>query len=120
MLLRVHAASLFIGDWFIMTGLPYAIRPRLEASRAEDPRRGQDVAGCVEAVGKDVTRLKPGDDVLSLCDGAFAEYATARQDAVALKPANLASSRRPRSPSRARPRSRRSATRDGWSEGSTC
>jgi NADPH:quinone reductase-like Zn-dependent oxidoreductase len=51
--------------------------------------RGQDVAGRVEAVGKDVTRFRPGDDVFGTCDGAFAEFATARVNKVAPKPANL-------------------------------
>jgi NADPH:quinone reductase-like Zn-dependent oxidoreductase len=88
-LLRVQAASVFIGDWHIMTGLPYLIRM---ASGLRGPKvrvRGQDVAGRVEAVGKDVTRFQPGDEVFGTCDGSFAEYATARTDKVAPKPANL-------------------------------
>ena len=88
-LLRVQAASVFIGDWHIMTGLPYMIRM---ASGLRGPKvhvRGQDVAGRVEAVGKDVTRFQPGDEVFGTCDGSFAEYATARTDKVAPKPANL-------------------------------
>ncbi len=88
-LVRVHAASVFIGDWHIMTGLPYVFR-MVAGLRAPKIRvRGQDVAGRVEAVGKDVTRFRPGDDVFGTCDGAFAEFATARSDKVAPKPANL-------------------------------
>ena len=89
LLLHVHAASVFIGDWHIMTGLPYVFR-LIAGLRAPKVRvRGQDVAGRVEAVGKDVTRFQPGDDVFGTCDGAFAEFATARSDRVAPKPANL-------------------------------
>jgi NADPH:quinone reductase-like Zn-dependent oxidoreductase len=51
--------------------------------------RGLDVAGRIEAVGKDVTTFQPGADVFGTCDGAFAEYACARADKVAPKPANL-------------------------------
>ena len=88
-LVRVHAASVFIGDWHIMTGLPYVFR-MVAGLRAPKIRvRGQDVAGRVDAVGRDVTRFQPGDDVFGTCDGAFAEFATARSDKVAPKPANL-------------------------------
>jgi len=51
--------------------------------------RGQDVAGRIEAVGKEVTLFQPGDDVFGACDGSFVEYATARTDKLASKPANL-------------------------------
>jgi NADPH:quinone reductase-like Zn-dependent oxidoreductase len=88
-LVRVLAASVFIGDWHIMTGLPLVFR-MVSGIRAPKVRvRGQDVAGRVEAVGKDVTRFGPGDDVFGTCDGAFAEFATARANKVAPKPANL-------------------------------
>ena len=88
-LLRVQAASAFIGDWHIMTGLPYLIRA-VSGLRAPKVRvRGQDVAGRVEAVGTDVTQFQPGDEVFGTCDGSFAEYAIARTDKVAPKPANL-------------------------------
>ena len=88
-LIRVLAASAFIGDWHIMTGLPYVFRV-ISGLRAPKVRvRGQDVAGRVEAVGKDATRFQPGDEVFGTCDGAFAEYATARADKIAPKPVNL-------------------------------
>ena len=88
-LLRVQAASAFIGDWHIMTGLPYLIRA-VSGLRAPKLRvRGQDVAGRVETVGTDVTQLQQGDEVFGTCDGSFAEYAIARTDKVAPKPANL-------------------------------
>jgi NADPH:quinone reductase-like Zn-dependent oxidoreductase len=88
-LLRVHAASAFIGDWHIMMGLPYLIRMVSGFRRPKARVRGQDVAGHVEAVGGDVTQFQPGDEVFGTCDGSFAEYATARKDKVAPKPANL-------------------------------
>ncbi len=89
-LLRVHAASAHIGDWHFMTGLPYLFRIAGSGLRAPKARvRGIDVAGRVEAVGKDVTQFRPGDEVFGTCDGSFAEYATARTDKVAPKPANL-------------------------------
>ena len=88
-LLRVHAASAFIGDWHIMMGLPYLIRMVSGFRRPKARVRGQDVAGRVEAVGRDVTQFQPGDEVFGTCDGSFAEYATARKDKVAPKPANL-------------------------------
>jgi len=89
-LLRVHAAGAHIGDWHIMTGLPYLIRIMGYGLRGPKARvRGTDVAGRVEALGKDVTQFRPGDEVFGTCDGSFAEYATARMDKVAPKPANL-------------------------------
>ena len=89
-LLRVHAAGAHIGDWHVMTGLPYMIRIMGYGLRGPKARvRGIDVAGRVEAVGKDVTQFQPGDEVFGTCDGSFAEYATARKDKVAPKPANL-------------------------------
>jgi NADPH:quinone reductase-like Zn-dependent oxidoreductase len=88
-LVHVHAASVFIGDWHVMTGLPYLIRMSSGLRGPKVRVRGQDVAGRVEEVGRDVTRFRPGDDVFGTCDGSFAEFATARQDKLAPKPANL-------------------------------
>ena len=89
-LVRVHAASVHIGDWHVMTGLPYLMRLIGFGLRAPKARvRGTDVAGTVEAVGKNVAHLRPGDDVFGTGDGAFAEYARARADKVAPKPTNL-------------------------------
>jgi NADPH:quinone reductase-like Zn-dependent oxidoreductase len=88
-LLRVLAASVFIGDWHIMTGLPYVFR-MANGLRAPKARvRGQDVAGRVEAVGTSVTGFQPGDEVFGTCGGSFAEYAIARPEKLAPKPANL-------------------------------
>ena len=89
-LLRVHAASAHIGDWHFMTGLPYLFRIAGSGLRGPKTRvRGTDVAGRIEAVGKNVTQFQPDDEVFGICNGSFAEYATARKDKVAPKPANL-------------------------------
>jgi NADPH:quinone reductase-like Zn-dependent oxidoreductase len=89
-LLRVHAAGVHIGDWHLMSGEPYLMRIIGFGFRGPKARvRGMDVAGTVEAVGQNVTRFQAGDEVFGTCDGAFAEYATAREDMLALKPTNL-------------------------------
>lgn len=88
-LLRVGAASAFIGDWHVMTGTPYAIR-LVSGLRAPKQRvRGQDVAGIVEGLGEGVTGFRLGDEVFGVGVGTFAEYATARPDKLAPKPTNL-------------------------------
>ena len=91
-LVQVRAAGLHRGDWHVMTGLPYLIRlvvPDLGFRKPKVPVRGMDLAGRVEAVGPNVTRFQPGDEVFGWADGAFAEYAAAPQDQLAPKPANL-------------------------------
>src|SRR5688500_15092836 len=89
-LVRVHAAGVHIGDWHVMTGLPYLLRVVGFGLRAPKARvRGMDVAGKVEAVGKNVTRFQAGDDVFGTCHGSFAEYASAREHNLAHKPVNL-------------------------------
>jgi NADPH:quinone reductase-like Zn-dependent oxidoreductase len=91
-LVRVRAAGVNPGDWAITGGLPYIARPVYGLRKPKNAVRGTDVAGTVEAVGAGVTRLRPGDEVFGWCGGlggAFAEYAAASEDALALKPANL-------------------------------
>jgi NADPH:quinone reductase-like Zn-dependent oxidoreductase len=88
-LVRVHAAGLDPGVWHLMTGLPYLVRLAFGPRRPKAPVRGTDVAGRVEAVGGKVTGVRPGDAVFGTCTGAFAEFACAREDRVAPKPANL-------------------------------
>jgi NADPH:quinone reductase-like Zn-dependent oxidoreductase len=89
-LVRVHAAGLDQGVWHLMAGLPYPVRLAGFGLRApKNPVRGYDVAGRVEAVGGSVTRFQPGDEVFGTCHGSFAEYASARADRLAPKPANL-------------------------------
>jgi NADPH:quinone reductase-like Zn-dependent oxidoreductase len=89
-LIRVHAASLHIGDWHVMTGLPYMLRVVGFGLRAPNVRvRGMDVAGAVESVGRNVTEFRVGNDVFGTCEGAFAEYACSPQSNLAHRPANL-------------------------------
>ena len=89
-LVRVHAAGVDPGVWHLMTGLPYLIRIAGYGFRApKSPVRGNDLAGRVEAVGKDVTQFKVGDEVYGTSDGTFAEYVSAKASKVALKPASL-------------------------------
>jgi NADPH:quinone reductase-like Zn-dependent oxidoreductase len=88
-LVKVHAASLFVGDWHVMTGLPYVVRPKLGWRRPNARVAGQEVAGRVEALGEGVTRFHPGDDVFGTCVGAFAEYVSTPERLLARKPQNL-------------------------------
>jgi NADPH:quinone reductase-like Zn-dependent oxidoreductase len=88
-LVRVHAASVHVGDWILMTGSPFVMRFATGLRKPKNPVPGTDVAGTVEAVGKDVQRLRPGDEVFGWCAGAFAEYARASEDQFIKKPANL-------------------------------
>src|SRR5882762_8904084 len=90
LLVKVHAASVNPLDWHYMRGTPYLVRTDSGLGKPTDPRLGVDFAGTVEAVGRNVKRLKPGDEVFGGRDGAFAEYVTVREErAVVLKPANV-------------------------------
>ena len=88
-LVRVHAASVHLGDWILMTGSPLIMRMATGLRAPRNPVLGTDVAGTVEAVGKDVQRLRPGDEVFGWAPGAFAEYVAAREDQFIAKPAEL-------------------------------
>jgi NADPH:quinone reductase-like Zn-dependent oxidoreductase len=88
-LIRIGAASAFIGDWHIMTGTPYAIRLVSGLRAPKQHVLGQDLAGTVEAVGDGVTGFRVGDEVFGVGIGAFADYATARPAKLAPKPTNL-------------------------------
>ena len=88
-LIRVIAASAFIGDWHVITGTPYAIRLVSGLGKPKQRVRGQDVAGKIEAIGEEVTAFRPGDEVFGVGNGTFAEYATAGVDKIASKPVNL-------------------------------
>jgi NADPH:quinone reductase-like Zn-dependent oxidoreductase len=88
-LVRVRAASVHVGDWILMTGVPYVMRMVTGLSKPKNPVPGTDIAGTVEAVGTRVQSLRPGDDVFGWCTGAFAEYARAPEDQLVKKPANL-------------------------------
>ncbi len=86
-LVRVRAAAVNPADWYAMTGLPVG---RLQSGlrKPKKPRLGVDMAGEVEAVGRNRTDFKPGDEVFGARSGAFAEYVCVR-DAVVPTPANL-------------------------------
>ena len=89
-LVRVHAASVDRGTWHVMAGLPYPIRLAgfgLRRPKYRNP--GRSLAGTVEAVGTRVTGFKACEAVFGIGDGTFAEYARARPDKLAPKPASL-------------------------------
>jgi len=88
-LLRVHAASIHVGDWIVMTGSPFVMRFATGLRKPKQRVPGTDVAGTVEAVGTKVTSVRPGDEVFGWCAGAFAEYARASEDQLIKKPATL-------------------------------
>jgi NADPH:quinone reductase-like Zn-dependent oxidoreductase len=88
-LVRVRAASVHVGDWILMTGSPFVMRLATGLRKPKNRVPGTDLAGVVEAVGKDIQRLRPGDEVFGWCAGAFAEYARATEDQLIKKPANL-------------------------------
>jgi NADPH:quinone reductase-like Zn-dependent oxidoreductase len=90
LLVRVRAAGVDPGVWHLMTGLPYLVRIGGFGLRAPKARvRGTDLSGRVEAVGRNVTHFRIGDEVFGVCDGAFAEHARVGEDKIALKPADL-------------------------------
>src|SRR5213076_1778921 len=91
LLIKVCAASVNPLDWHFIEGTPYFMRAMgVGLRKPKDTRLGVDFAGTVEAVGKNVTKFKPGDEVFGGRGGAFAEYVTPRADrAVALKPATV-------------------------------
>jgi NADPH:quinone reductase-like Zn-dependent oxidoreductase len=89
-LIRVRAVSVNPLDWHYMEGTPYLGRlVEFGLLQPKVARLGVDYAGTVEAVGKDITQFKPGDEVYGNRFGAFAEYVVASEKALALKPANL-------------------------------
>ncbi len=88
-LFRVRAASVNPLDWHYMRGTPYIVRIQAGLRRPKVTRLGVDVAGEVEAVGKNVTQFHSGDEVFGVCKGAFAEYACASKDRLVLKPDNV-------------------------------
>jgi NADPH:quinone reductase-like Zn-dependent oxidoreductase len=92
-LVKVLAASVNAADWHLLRGKPLFSRATLGLLRPKHQVLGVDIAGRVEAVGADVTRFQPGDQVYAnLLDhgyGGFADYVAAPVEAVALKPASL-------------------------------
>jgi NADPH:quinone reductase-like Zn-dependent oxidoreductase len=88
-LIKVRAASVNPLDWHLMRGTPYIGRIVFGLRKPKITRPGVDVAGQVEAVGRSVTRFKPGDEVFGSCRGAFAEYVCTSEQALAVKPENV-------------------------------
>lgn len=89
-LIRVRAASVNPLDWHYVEGTPYIMRIGVGLRKPKETRLGVDYAGTIEAVGKNVTNFKPGDEVYGGRTGAFAEYLCARAaGSLALKPAKL-------------------------------
>jgi NADPH:quinone reductase-like Zn-dependent oxidoreductase len=89
-LVKVAAASVNPLDWHYMRGSPYIMRMDRGIGKPKSTKLGVDFAGTVEAIGKDVTRFKPGDEVFGGRSGAFAEYLTiGEEQSLALKPSNI-------------------------------
>src|SRR6187399_2603312 len=90
-LVKVRAASINPYDWHFVEGTPYLMRAMgVGLRKPKDTRLGVDFAGTVEAVGKNVTKFKPGDEVFGGRNGAFSEYVCVREPrAVAVKPPNI-------------------------------
>jgi NADPH:quinone reductase-like Zn-dependent oxidoreductase len=91
-LVRVHAAAVNARDWHLLRGDPYLARlmsPELGLGAPKVTVRGTDFAGTVEAMGRGVTRFRPGDEVYGEANGAFADYVSAPESVVDRKPANL-------------------------------
>jgi NADPH:quinone reductase-like Zn-dependent oxidoreductase len=89
-LVRIHASSINIADWYGVGGRPYVGRVAMGLRGPKELRLGVDYAGQVEAVGTDVTQFRPGDEVFGGRTGAWAEYVVAKADrGIVLKPANV-------------------------------
>jgi len=89
-LVRIQAAAVNPLDWHYMRGSPYFMRLMSGLGAPTETRLGVDFAGTVDAVGKDVTQFKPGDEVFGARTGAFAEYVAVRESrGVVPKPANI-------------------------------
>ncbi len=88
-LVQVQAAGIDRGVWHLMTGEPYAVRLAVGLTKPKQPVLGLDVSGRVVAVGADVTRFRPGDEVFGIASGSFAEYAAAEENKLVRKPSNV-------------------------------
>jgi NADPH:quinone reductase-like Zn-dependent oxidoreductase len=88
-LLRVHAAGVNWADWATTRGQPHVMRMVYGLRAPRNRVRGMDVAGTVEAVGINVKRLRPGDEVFGWCTGAFAELVRTKEGTLVPKPPGL-------------------------------
>jgi NADPH:quinone reductase-like Zn-dependent oxidoreductase len=85
-LIKVRAASINPADWHLMRGKPYLFRLMIGLRKPKITRLGADVAGVVEAVGRNVTQFKPGDEVFGVCRGALAGCVCTSESKLAMKP----------------------------------
>jgi NADPH:quinone reductase-like Zn-dependent oxidoreductase len=88
-LVQVEAAGLDRGAWHLMTGKPYLLRLVFGVRRPKNPVLGREFAGRVVALGEGVSKFAVGDEVFGIGEGTFAQYAVARADKLAAKPAGL-------------------------------
>lgn len=92
-LVKIQAASANPADWHIMRGEPFLARLTNGLRKPNNPRLGADLAGRVEAIGKNITQFQVGDDVFGSMllnrMGSFAEYVCATEESLVLKPAKL-------------------------------
>ncbi len=88
-LVRIHAASIHIGDCYAMRGVPYMLRPMYGLRKPKARIPGTDIAGTVEQAGPGAKRLKAGDEVFGWCEGAFADLTSTTEDTLAQKPADF-------------------------------
>ena len=92
-LVKIYAASVNAADWHLMRAEPFLARLENGLLKPKNTKLGADVAGRVEAVGKNVTQFQAGDDVFGELPldglGSFAEYVCSNEDALALKPAQM-------------------------------
>ena len=89
-MIKIYGASVNAYDWHMLTADIFLVRLAVGLLKPKNTRPGADIAGRVEAVGKDIKQLQPGDDVYGdIGSGGFAEYACARENQLALKPANM-------------------------------
>ena len=112
-LVRVHAAGLHVGDCFGVRGSPLPMRVVSGIFKPKIGIPGFDLAGRVEAVGAKVTRFQPGDEVFGASMGTCAEYAQAKENELALKPADLGFEQAAALPTSALADCRRALTPDG-------
>ena len=89
-LVRIRASSVNQAEWYAVAGRPYVGRLQMGLRKPKQNRLGVDFAGTVEAVGRDVTAFRPGDEVFGGRDGAYADYVCVREArAIVTKPANV-------------------------------
>src|SRR5580698_2138004 len=88
-LIKVRAAAINPLDWHLMRGMPYGFRFTTGLRKPKDTRLGMDFSGEVEALGNNVFKLKPGDQVFGACRGSLAEFVCAPESVTVLKPVNV-------------------------------